>query len=434
MKVSRTLVTVLLLAVLAGACGGSSTPPATSPSDGTATTGGADLQLLLFGGPEEVAGYEAMTAEFEDANPGFTVTVTPVANQDDLLAKLATSFSAGNPPDVFLINFRKYGQFAEQGVLRPVQPYLDASEVLSEDDFVEPPLDAFRFDGQTLTCQPQNVSSLAVYYNVDLFEEREIPLPEDGWTWDDFLAAAKALTGDGTYGVGTEPSLIRVAPFVWSNGGDVTDDPIAPTTLTLDDGPAREALDFFLDLSLVHGVVPPDVEEQSEDAESRFMRGGLGMYLNSRKSVPTLRTIDGFTWDVAPLPVAPGGEPVTILHSDAYCISEGTGNEDAAWKLIEFAMSARGQQILAESGRTVPSRIDVLDSPAFLEPDQPPQSSIVFADNARIARATPHTATWLQVENAADDILEAMFYGRIDRAEGMRRLVEDTAPLFGQGG
>ena len=430
MTVSRILAAALLLALLASACGGSPT----ASTSGDAPTSGAELQLLLFGGPEEVEGYEAMTAEFEDANPGYTVTVTPVANQDDLLAKLATSFSAGDPPDVFLINFRKYGQFAEQGVLRPVQSYLDASEVLSEDDFVAPPLDAFRFDGQTLTCQPQNVSSLAIYYNVDLFEQRQIPLPETGWTWDDFLTAAKALTGDGTYGVGTEPSLIRVAPFVWSNGGDVTDDPITPTALTLDDGPAREALDFFLDLSLVHGVVPPDVEEQSEDAESRFMRGGLGMYLNSRKSVPTLRAIDGFTWDVAPLPVAPGGEPVTILHSDAYCIAEGTDNEDAAWKLIEFAMSARGQEILAESGRTVPSRIDVLESPAFLEPDKPPRSSVVFVDNARIARATPHTATWLQVENAADDILEAMFYGRIEREEGMRRLLEDTAPLFGQGG
>lgn len=423
------LVTLLLaVTVLASACGGG------GGAADAGTNGRTTLSLLLFGGPEEVAGYEAMAAAFEDANPDLAVDITPVAKQDDLLAKLTTGFAGGTPPDAFLINFRKFGQFAAEGVLRPVQPYLDASDVLDEADFVDPPLEAFRFDGEDLMCQPQNVSSLVVYYNRDLFEERGVPLPEDGWTWDDFLAAATALTGDGTYGLGTEASVIRVAPFVWSNGGDVVDDLREPTELTLAEGPAREALDWFLDLSLVHGVVPPDAEEQSEDAESRFHRGGLGMYLNSRKSVPSLRTIEGFTWDVAPLPVAPGGTPVTMLHSDAYCIAEGTGNEDAAWRLIEFAMSQRGQEILAESGRTVPSRRDVMRSEAFLRTDVPPAHAEVFVSNAEIARATPSTSSWLEVEKAADAILTEIFYGRIDREEGIARLLEEARRTFARAG
>lgn len=429
MRLRSTLVVTTLL--LAACAGGTSTGPG---DDGDATSDSTTVQLLLFGGPEETAGYQAMLDEFEASQDEVRVQLTPVAKQDDLLAKLATGFAAGDPPDVFLVNFRKYGQFAELGALREVQPYLDESEVLSESDFVEPPLEAFRFDGTNLTCQPQNVSNLVVYWNKDLFDDLGVEAPKEGWSWEDFLATAKALTTDDTFGLGTEPSLIRIAPFIWSNGGEVVDDEQDPTRLTMaDDGPAREALDWFLDLSLVHGVTPPDAEEQSEEAEARFLRGGLGMYLNSRKSVPSLRTIEGFEWDVAPLPVAPGGTPVTMLHSDAYCISEGTGHEDQAWSLIEFAMSQRGQEILAESGRTVPSRIDVLDSPAFLDPSEPPATSEVFADNARIARATPHTATWSSVEGAADDILESIFYGRIDRDEGIRRLVDDTTSLFGGG-
>lgn len=427
----RTGVLLLALAVLLGACSGGDSTGA----DGTGDNGSGErteLLLLLVGGPEEIAGYERMATAFEADNPDLDLVISPVARQDDLLGRLSTSMSAGSPPDLFLINFRKYGQYAEVGALVPVQPFLDASEVLSEDDFVDPPLDAFRFDGTELTCQPQNVSSLVVYVNVDLFEAAGIAVPHDGWTVSEFRAAAAAMTGDGTYGLGTEPSLIRVAPFVWSNGGEVVDDVDAPTRLTLDTGPARDALDTFLDLALVDGVVPPEAEELSEDAESRFIRGGLGMYLNSRKSTPILRTIDGFEWDVVPLPVADGGgDAVTMLHSDAYCISAGTGNEDAAWRVIEFAMSDLGQEILAESGRTVPSRISVLESPAFLEPELPPASAQVFADNARIARATPHVPEWAAVEKAADDILAAIFYGRIDREEGVARLHEDTARLFG---
>lgn len=424
----------IVLALIATACAGSSDDPAGPGSQATSGGQTAEIQLMLFGGPEEVAGYTAMVDEFETSNDDVEVTLTPVAEQDDLLAKLATGFAGGAPPDMFLINFRKYGQFAIRDALAPVQDFLDDSDLLVESDFVDPPLEAFRFDGDELTCMPQNVSSLVVYYNRDLFEAKGIPLPEEGWSWDDFLATATALTDDEHYGVATSPDLIRLAPFVWSNGGDVVDDPDAPTRLALDEPAARAALDFFLDLPSVHGVAPPEAAEQTEDAESRFLRGGLGMYLNSRKSTPTLRTITDFTWDVAPLPVAPGGTPVTMLHSDAYCIAAGTGNEATAWRLVEFAESPRGQEILAVSGRTVPSRLDVQQSPVFLEPERPPASAQVFVDNARIARATPHTATWTQVESVADDILGEMYYGRIDREDGLRRLIEQTAPLFGGDG
>lgn len=421
----RMLAVSAVVALVLGACTGG----AATPDDDRAT----ELTLLLFGGPEEIAGYERLAAAVEDAEPDIELTISPVPNQDELLARLSTSFAGGQPPDLFLINFRKYGQFVEQGAIAPVQPYLDASEVLSEDDFVEPPMEAFRFDGENLACQPQNVSSLVAYVNLDLFAAAGVEVPTDGWSWDEFVVAAEQLTGDGVYGLGTEASIIRLAPFVWSNGGDVVDDPGDPTRLTLAEGPAREAYDFFLDLALVHEVVPPDAEVQSEDHESRFLRGGLGMYLGSRRSTPTLRTITGFDWDVVPLPVAPGGEPVTVLHSDAYCIAAGTGNEDAAWRVIEFAMSAEGQRILAETGRTVPSRLDVLDGPGFLDPDQPPASAEVFADNARIARATPHVATWLQVEKAVDDVLEAAFLGRIDREEALTRMQELSTQLFAGG-
>jgi multiple sugar transport system substrate-binding protein len=420
----RLVAAVVAAVALLAACGDGST--AGSSPDGNAT-----LQFVLFGDAVETAGYQQLIDDFEADNPDVRVILSPVAKQDDLLAKLTTGFAGGSPPDVFLINYRRYGQFADQGVLEPVGPYLDDSDVIDESDFADTALEPFRFDGQTLTCMPQNISSLQVYYNVDLFEQSGAALPEAGWTWDDFLAAAQAITGDGTYGLGIEPTVIRLAPFVWSNGGELVDDAQAPTRLTIDEGAAREALDFFLDLQLKHGVVPPQREELSQDAESRFLGGSLGMYLNSRRSVPTLRTIDGFAWDVAPLPVAPGGEPSTIQHGDAYCMSRDGANPDATWRFIEFANSEAGQTTLAATGRTVPSRMDVAESPVFLEPAEPPASSQVFLDVIGDIRGTPVTATWPKVEKEADNILEGIFYGQTDREEGIRQMVVETMPLFG---
>jgi multiple sugar transport system substrate-binding protein len=391
----------------------------------------SSITFVLFGDAEEVAGYRTLVDAFEDTNPDVEVNLSPVATQDELMARLTTSFAGGTPPDVFLLNYRRYGRFAAQGAIEPAQSYLVASEALDEADFSPRALDAFRFDGDQLTCLPQNLSSLVVYYNANLFRAAGVPLPRAGWTWDDFLASARALTRDKTYGVGVEPSVIRLAPFVWSNRGDLVDDPDRPTALTLTKQTAtRRAVDWFLDLQLVHRVVPPDAEEQSESSEARFLRGTLGMYLNSRVAVPTLRTIESFEWDVAPLPVAPGGVPASILHSDAYCMSAGAPDHRAAWRFIEFAMGRSGQEILARSGRTVPSRLDVAKSDAFLTPGRPPRSSQVFLDAEPDLRAVPHTATWSRVEGEANKLLEEVFYGRVDRERGLRELEDKVRPLF----
>lgn len=393
---------------------------------------GAPLAFFLAANAEELAGYEEMVAAFEEET-GLAVAMTPFAQRSDLLTKLTTAISGGAPPDVFLVNWRTYGQFAAAGAVEPVDAYLAASTTLSADDFTPTPFAAFAYDGETLSCMPQNASSLVVYFNRDLFAEARVPEPEEGWTWAEFVAAAEALTAGGRFGVGVEPELIKVAPFVWQRGGELVDDPARPTRLTLAEGAAREALDWFLDLSLVHGVVPPDAEEQAEDMLTRFLRGGLGMYLSSRVDVPTLRTIDGFAWDVAPLPApGEGAEATTILHSDAYCIAAASPRKADAWRLIEFATSERGQRVLARSGRTVPSRLDVAGSPDFLRPDESPANAEVYLRNLERMRVSPTIGSWPQVEQRGDAVLADLFYGRVPREEGIRRLHEATDPLFEQ--
>ena len=48
----------------------------------------------------------------------------------------------------------------------------------------------------------------------------------------DAIAITKLSTPDDKiYGVGIDPQLIRLAPFVWQNGGDIVDNPARPTRL-----------------------------------------------------------------------------------------------------------------------------------------------------------------------------------------------------------
>ena len=434
--VRRALGALLLLGL--AACGGS------AAGGGGAGRADSSVSFLVFGDPEELAAYRAV-AEAYGKRPGAgRVQLVEASDRSDLIARIATSTAGGSPPDLFLINYRFYGQFAAKGAIEPVDERVRTSTTLDLDAFYPQALDAFRWKGR-LHCVPQNISSLVVYYNRDLFRRYGVPEPRPDWTWEQFRSTASALTRDAagnrvvgveneaapavaTYGVGVEPSLIRLAPLVWSNGGELVDDDVRPTRFTLDTPAAEQAVRELFSLRTPNGVAPTDAEVEAEDDEARFANGRLAMVLSSRRATPTFRTIDSFDWDVAPLPRF--RQSAGILHSDAYCMSSGSDNQSAAWQFLEYALGPEGQRLVAATGRTVPSLRAVAESTAFLDPAQRPRSSQVFLDGIPQIRRVPSVSTWPEIEDAAGPVLEDGMYKGLPVSEVVAELDRVTRPLF----
>lgn len=392
------------------------------------------VTFMVSGDAAEFNAYSTLVTAFNESHDDIQVEITHIPSDSDYRARLVTDFAAGTPPDISLMNYRRVANFAAENQLEPVGPYLDDSEVIQPADFYEIALQAFTWQGQII-CLPQNISSLVVYYNRDLFDAAGLPYPPEKWSWTEFVSTAKALTldtnGDGTidqYGLGVEAQLFRLAPFVWQNNAPVTDDPTHPARMTLSRPPSLEALQWFTDLHNVHHIVPGREEEAAQDSESRFIAGTTAMYLNSRRPTPTFREITAFEWDVAPLPYSK--TPTTILHSDAYCMSAASENKEAGWAFVEFANSVEGQTIIAATGRTVPSLISVAESPAFLDPTQSPSRSQVFLDNAAISRYVPVMTGWVDIENTATEEIERAFYGDITAEEAANFITQRTEEYF----
>jgi multiple sugar transport system substrate-binding protein len=425
---ARTALATLVLAL--AACGGA------EPDE---------IRFLVFGDPEEIQAYRTLISEYERREGSGQVQLVEASDREDLLARLSTSFAGGSPPDVFLVNYRFYGQFAARDALEPLEERVEASDEFEPGDFFPQALEAFRWQG-VLTCLPQNVSSLVVYYNRNLFRRFGVPEPKAGWSWTEFVVRAVNLTRDAKgqpvsagdpelgavrpaiFGLGVEPTVIRLAPLVWSNGGDLFDDQDDPTRFALERPSALVALEEFLKLRKDYGVVPSDQDVEAEDDESRFANGRLAMLLSSRRSTPTFRAITSFDWDVAPLPVFE--RPAGILHSDAYCMARASEAKDATWRFIEFANSPEGQRIVARTGRTVPSLESVARSEAFLDPAAKPRSSQVFLDGIPTIRRVPTISTWPEIEDAAEAVLENGLYLGQDPLRVARELDRVTRPLF----
>jgi multiple sugar transport system substrate-binding protein len=392
--------------------------------DGSAAAGGSTLTLQAAGGEGELGALRELVAAFEEANPDVTVDFVGVPSQGDHIAKLSTSFAGGRPPDVFLLNYRRLGPFVTRGVLAPVE-----LGELSRDDFYEPPLEAFTYDGE-LACLPQNISSSVAYLNLDLFEQAGVPLPEADWTWDDLEAAAQRFDAAGIEGFGLEPMVRNVAPFVWTAGGEVVDGTAEPTRMTFDTPEAERALTYLHSLQ-EYGVDATD--RAATPTDELFARGELAVFVDSRRSVPAFRSSEGLRFDVRPLPRADAARPsASLLASDAYCVSEQTDVPELAAEFVQFAAGPEGGAVLAESGRTVPVLKELANSPAFLAPDEQPASSQVWLDIIPDLRRLPNVAAQDEAEEAADDLLEQYFAGNAGLQETVEEIGRATAAAYGQ--
>ena len=192
------------------------------------------------------------------------------------------------------------------------------------------------------------------------------------------------------HGVGIDLSTIRAAPWVWAAGGELVDDPANPTRFLFDTPEGRRGLEHVWRCAS-NGWSPTADEADSKGVDDRFLDGSA-----RRCSCPRAATcrccaqITDFEWDVAPFPT--DVEPASVLHSDGFCISKGD-NADAAWMWVEYALGAAGPGGARGVGRSVPSLKAVAESPAFLDPSDPPANSKVFVDALSQMHQLPVTAT-----------------------------------------
>jgi multiple sugar transport system substrate-binding protein len=404
-RITPCIVACALAAVLI-ACG-----------DAERTTPGAHLTgsitVSAAGGEGEIKALQSVADAFMGAHPGTTVVLDTVAVAGELISKLTAAFLANRPPDVFVLNYRRLGGIAARDVIDPVAG-VDTASLYAK------PLTAFTFGG-TLLCLPSNASSMVVYYNPSLFARAGVDTPKTGWSWDDMLSTARALRAKGVSAIGFETALIRLAPFVWSNGGEFFDDLEDPTSVDLSSAKAREAIRFLLDLQETGQSA---TDRAAQDPESAFSAGKIAMYLDSRRAVPGFRNTEGLTFDVAPVPIKE--TPTSVLHSDGYCVTKASKNKSLARAFAGYVVTGDGARVLAESGRSVPMSPSLAASDSFIAPGEAPAHSRVFIDQLARVRPLPHGPAWNEAEGFVEEVLTQLFARKLTLDEAISKIAEGT--------
>ena len=277
---------------------------------------------------------------------------------DAYWAALPTAAIGGEMPDVFNMAQDMVGFYANNEVLLDLQPYFDEYGV-DTTVWGSGETGPYVFDGD-LYAAPLEWVTVTIFYNKDLFDAAGVDYPTAEWTWDDFAAAAEALTDPeaGVYGASVYAGYqTGYTNWIAATGEDpvVTPDRSA-CTLTSEDSIA--ALTFLKDL--YDAGYMPSVSDMggsgADDAFNMFVSGQVAMITAGSWRLPNAVEQVEFNWDIVQLPRHPETDRSrSNVHSTSYAASAASENPDLAANLILFLVSDEAQLVFAEGGGVAPS-------------------------------------------------------------------------------
>lgn len=145
--------------------------------------------------PHRVERVQTLIDEFNAANPGIVVT-QEVQSWGDIYTKAPAAVAAGNAPDMLFAIPDFTPILKDLGALQPVDDFI--AEMDEAHNFYPAAVQPYNYDGAIWAVPLYNMAH-SLWYHVDLFEAAGIEPPT---TWDEWLAAAEALTTDEVYGIG----------------------------------------------------------------------------------------------------------------------------------------------------------------------------------------------------------------------------------------
>lgn len=307
--------------------------------------GQTTITYYMATGQDDWVAWTRETAKaYEQLHPDIKIEVLS-GNMENLLVMNAS----GIFPDVIHMDGGLLAEYAELGLLQPLDELVANDPTFSLDDYFPAVIESMVWKGE-LYALPRAWGAVALVYNKDLFDMSGVLYPTEAWTWDDLVEAGKKLTHDtdgdsfaDTFGfMDSWANGNRFPLWIWQAGGDIWNEDF--TEVKLADEASLLGLNFYYDLYFTYQIAPktvagrpynePGITTASQD--DLFRMGKVAMVHATRYFTP-----DEVSWDIAPLAQGPAGRHSMLIPSVAG-ISPFSEHPDEAWEFLKFFASEEG--------------------------------------------------------------------------------------------
>jgi multiple sugar transport system substrate-binding protein len=391
----------------------------------------------------EIDVYSSVSADLDAAMDGVTLVYEPGGSETSSYQDvLKTEIGAGTAPDVFWIPGTDVADFATRGLILDMKSMADATDGFSAGDFYPGPMYHLTFNpetsmtGEALWGLPRDVSTFALYLNLDLIAEAGADDPrelakEGKWTWEAFLDVATKVQalGSDVYGYGANAWWGPYGVWINSAGGNFYN--ADRTACGLDTPEAIAGLTFERQLYVEDKVAVP----YGEDSEPPFMAGKVAMFQNGRWATPGVRANANFNWDVVELPVGASGQG-NWLFWGAYVVNANTEHPEEAWKLVQMLTTAETQGQISALGANIPSRMSQEAFDAFLT-FTPPANNQAFLngiadENKPTAEGPLWAGSWPNYDSIMGPMVSKVLNGELTIEDYQKTICVEANKAFEQ--
>jgi multiple sugar transport system substrate-binding protein len=342
--------------------------------------------------PAELSTWMPLLDAIDQAHPEWILVMeqTPQSSTNE---KLNANAAAGTLPDIQeLVGIP---DLVWSGAFLPLDDLL-ASFNFDQSDFFPNALKMYTVNGK-LYGLPFVGSPEILFYNKDKFDAAGVAYPTDDWTYDDFKAAAIALTLDANgntpadadfdpttivqWGFNANPGIMgswATATYMSPWGGNFCSNEDC-SVLAMTTPEDMDALNFWYDLAVTNhaALADPYGGSQTGVPGDPFQFGFAAMGFNGFFAIGQMKDTADFNFGIVQTPLGPVGRG-SGLSARAYAIAANTLYPEEAWKLIQELTSEEFlQKMWAEPGNSVPARRT--SAQALLNLPGPDLSSVLAA-------------------------------------------------------
>ncbi len=381
----------------------------------------------IWTGQADIEAWNQVIDLFQQAVPDVEIAFEPV-QWEQFWQKLNTQLAAGDAPASCGMHVGLVYSYAEKKQLVDLNPLIQRDGYALDQLFpnlVEEGRWPKTGDNAGLYMLPWRFVGSAFYVNKTLLDQRGIPMPTEGWTWDDWVEiATKVADKDaGVYGSSLPFPLQIHQPYFMQAGasGPLSDD--LTKSNWLDPG-IQETVQFFADLALTHEVAPrpEDVPLATGGAaQDLFLAGRVALHPSATWNIPAYRDVE-FEWDVVPQPQhkAKGA----YAGPDAIAIPTDGDNPEAAWAFIKFAtLDTEAQTILGATGIPVTRELALSDAYINAEAEKRPASYRVLVNElTTLGKGFSFNKSWFEWHRDVTQIMPQIYNGKLGVDEGLQQI------------
>lgn len=372
-------------------------------------------------------GMRAIADAFEAKNPGIKVSVE-VTGWDEYWTKLEAAGTGGVLPDVFWMHINNFQKYAGAGLLEPVDAAVEADPDMDFANFPQGLTDLYTLDGAVYAV-PKDFDTIGLWYNKTMFDAKGIPYPDETWTWDDLVTAAKTLTDEanGIYGFAAPLDKQQCFyNFIYQNGGTIlTDDKKSG----YDQQATIDAMQFYIDL-IYKEKVSPSYEALTETSNTNmFESGKVAMIMQGSWMVTELKNNE-YTHANADIAVLPQGKTrASIYNGLGNAVAANSPNKEAALKFLMYMGTEEANILQAENGSAIPAFNNTQQPWVDFNTDFALGKYVDMLDYAVTFPTTKSRAKWDTVET---DIMTQIFSQQISVEDGCKALAEQMNAIIAE--